>query len=243
MRRISLALAVTAAGCQTASPASSTSTAAEHGHGHGHGHGGEHGGGHGHGPGHFSDPSKYVPAWNSPERDTWQKPDEIVAALGIAPGATVVDLGTGTGYLLPALSKAVGPDGRVVAQDLEPAMLTFIEESAAREGWKNVVTAQGAVDDPRLASGSVDAIVTLNVWHHIENRGAYAARLREALKPGGSFVVVDFLKEQTEGFGPPLAMRLSADEVSADLVAGGFVVDVVAETMPRHYVVRGRRAP
>lgn len=238
MRHISLALAVTAAGCQT-SPATSTSTPAEHGHGHGHGHGG----GHEHGPGHFADPSKYVPAWNSPERDAWQKPDEIVAALGVAPGATVVDLGTGTGYLLPALSKAVGPSGRVMAHDLEPAMLKFIEESAAREGWKNVVTAQGAADDPRLASGSVDAIVTLNVWHHIENRGAYAARLREALKPGGSFVVVDFLKEETEGFGPPMSMRLTADDVSADLVAGGFVVDVVAETMPRHYVVRGRRAP
>lgn len=47
----------------------------------------------------------------------------IVAGLGIAPGSTVLDVGTGTGVLLPFLAEAVGPEGRVVAVDFAPAML------------------------------------------------------------------------------------------------------------------------
>lgn len=202
-------------------------------------HGGAPDGGHGgHG---FHDPEAYVAAWNDPARDAWQKPEEIVAALGVAPGATVVDLGAGTGYLLPSLVATVGPEGRVTALDVEPAMLTFLDAAAAREGWTQVTTHAAAPDDPRLPPDAADAIVTLNVWHHIEDRPAYAARLLPALKPGGAFVVVDFLKEETDGFGPPLAMRLTAEEVMADLQAGGFEVELVPETMPRHYVVRGRR--
>lgn len=210
----------------------------------GHHHGGhhDHGGGHHAGAGdHFADPTQFVAAWNDPERDAWQKPDEIIAALGVSAGATVVDLGAGTGYLVPALSRAVGPDGQVLAADIEPAMLTFLQEAATREGWTNVRTHASAPDDPKLAAASVDAVVTLNVWHHVNDRGAYAARLLQAIEPGGSFVVVDFLKESTEGFGPPIEMRLTAEDVAADLRAGGFEVEVVPETLPRHYIVRGRR--
>jgi predicted methyltransferase len=206
-----------------------------------HGEHGEHGAHAGHDAGHFADPSRFVPAWNDPARDAWQKPEEIIAALGLAPGAVVVDLGAGTGYLVPALSRAVGPTGEVVALDIEPAMLTFLQEAAAREGWTQMRTHAAAPDDPRLAPASVDAVVTLNTWHHIADRGVYAGKVLQGLKPGGAFVVVDFLKEPTEGFGPPLEMRLTAEDVAADLRAGGFEVDVVPETMPRHYVVRGRR--
>lgn len=198
-------------------------------------------GGHHHGPGHFADPSRFVAAWNDPERDIWQKPAEILAAMEIGPGDTVVDLGAGTGYLLPALSAAVGPEGRVVALDIEPAMLAFLDESAAAEGWANVATHAAAPDDPRLPPGGADAIVTLNVWHHVEAREAYAARVLDALAPGGTFVVVDFLKEETEGFGPPLEMRLHAEQIMAELRAGGFEVELVDETLPRHAIVRGRR--
>ncbi|MCK6524745.1 methyltransferase domain-containing protein [Myxococcota bacterium] len=221
-------------GCRAAAP----HTEAGHGAGHGEGHGVGHGA---HGADHFADPSRFVADWNSPERDAYQKPEEIVAALGLTAGQTVVDLGAGTGYLLPPLVKAVGPDGVVIATDIEQAMLTFLDEAKAKEGWTTVRTHLSPMDRLGLPDTSVDAVVTLNVWHHIEGRGAYAATVLQTLKPGGVFVIVDFLKEETEGFGPPLSMRLSAEEVVADLVAGGFEAEVVPETMPRHYVVRGRR--
>jgi ubiquinone/menaquinone biosynthesis C-methylase UbiE len=206
-------------------------------------HGGPHQGPHEgpHGEGHFADPEQFVPSWNDPARDAWQKPEEIVRALELSPGATVVDLGAGTGYLLPFLSEAVGPEGQVLAADVEPAMLAFLEGAVADEGWVHVRPHKASFDAPQLDPASVDGIVTLNVWHHIEGREAYAAKVFEALKPGAAFVVVDFLAEPTEGFGPPLEMRLSAEQIVAELTAGGLEAEVLPETMPRHYVVRGRR--
>lgn len=188
---------------------------------------------------HFVDPERFVPSWNAPERDAWQKPEEILDAMKVQPGATVVDLGAGTGYLIDKLSAAVGPEGTVIAADIEPAMLAFLEDAAKKEGWTNVRTHASRPDDPQLPPGSVDAIVALNVWHHIGDREAYAAKLRDALQPGGVFVVVDFLAEETDGFGPPLAMRLSAEQVVEELQAGGLAVSVVEETLPRQYLVRG----
>ncbi len=230
---------VSATDGSAAGPAHGDAGHAHGGHGDaGHAHGGHGGSGHAHG---FADPARYAPAWNDPGRDAWQKPAEILAALGVGPGATVVDLGAGTGYLTPHLSGHVGPDGAVIAADVEPAMLAFLQEAAAAEGWGNVRTHQAAYDALGLPPGTADAVVTLNVWHHIEDRAAYARRLAEVLKPGAAFVVVDFLKAETEGFGPPLAMRLSAEEVVAELSAGGLQAEILPETMPRHYVVRGVR--
>ena len=226
-------LGAVVSGCRATAPHSS---AEGHGAGHGAGHHAQ-----GHGPDHFSDPSQFVAAWNAPDRDVYQKPDEIVAALGLTPGQTVVDLGAGTGYLLPPLVKAVGPEGVVIAADIEQAMLTFLGDAAKKEGWATVRLHLSAMDDLGLPAASVDSVVTLNVWHHIEGRPAYAAKVLQTIKPGGVFVIVDFLKEETEGFGPPMSMRLSAEEVVAELVAGGFEAEIVLETMPRHYVVRGRR--
>ena len=226
-------LGAVVSGCRATAPHSS---AEGHGAGHGAGHHAQ-----GHGPDHFSDPSQYVAAWNAPDRDVYQKPEEIVAALGLTPGQTVVDLGAGTGYLLPPLVKAVGPEGVVIAADIEQAMLTFLGDAAKKEGWATVRLHLSAMDDLGLPAASVDSVVTLNVWHHIEGRPAYAAKVYQTIKPGGVFVIVDFLKEETEGFGPPMSMRLSAEEVVSELVAGGFEAEIVPETMPRHYVVRGRR--
>lgn len=199
-------------------------------------------GDHAHGP-RFDDPSRFVREWNAPDRDAWQKPEEIVRAMRIGAGDVVVDLGAGTGYLVPKLAEAVGPDGVVLAADVEPSMIEYLQQAAAGEGWTSVRTHQMGEDDPRLAPESVDTIVALNVWHHVRDREAFARRLHDALRPGGAFVVVDFLKEKTEGFGPPMAMRLTAEEVAAELEAGGLAAEIVEETMPRHYVVRGTRRP
>lgn len=163
--------------------------------------------------------------------------------MQIAPGATVMDLGAGTGYLVPRLSAAVGESGTVIAQDISPEMIEYLSLTKEKAGWTNVTVSQGAPDDPGLDAGSVDRIVTLNVWHHINDRPAFGRALYASLRPAGMVVIVDFLDEETEGFGPPMEMRLPAEQVVAELNEAGFQATIIEETMPRHYVVRGMKMP
>lgn len=187
----------------------------------------------------FDDPSKYADRWNAPERAATQKPDEVIALMGIEAGATVADLGAGTGYFIPYLSAAVGPTGKVYALDVEDNMLKFIGEMAAKEGLTNVETKKTPFDSTGLGTGSLDRLLTVNVWHHIENREAYAKHLFDVVKPGGKVVVVDFTKEAPEG--PPAAMRLEPQVILDELRAGGFEVSLAQETLPDHYIVVGLR--
>lgn len=186
---------------------------------------------------HFAEPEKFAQDWNDPARDAWQKPGEIVAALDLQEGDTVADLGAGTGYLIEHLRSAVGETGRVLALDVEPAMIDFLRQRGAQDGWTNVTAIQSAHADPKLEAASVAAVVTLNTWHHIEEREAFARKLHRSLEAGGRFVIVDFLPEPTEGRGPPLEMRLAAESVVRELERAGFQTEIAKETLPRHYVV------
>ncbi|MGF1507901.1 MAG: class I SAM-dependent methyltransferase [Myxococcota bacterium] len=190
----------------------------------------------------FSSPETFAEEWNSPDRDVWQKPEAIVAALALEPGATVVDLGAGTGYLTERLRGEVGPKGRVLALDVEPAMVAFLEKRRSSAGWRNVEVRRSAHDDPKLAPRSVDAIVTLNTWHHIAARSSFGKKLHSALREGGRLVIVDFIPEPTEGRGPPIQMRLAPEAVVRELEAAGFSAEVIDEALPRHYMVVGTRS-
>jgi SAM-dependent methyltransferase len=216
-----------------------------HGHAHdtGHGHG-AHGAGHAHGAGplvhRFERADDWVAAFEGPERDAWQKPAEVVAAMRLAPGMRVADLGAGTGYFLPHLSRAVGPAGAVIGLDIEQDMVRYMTERAARERLANVTARRVSPDDPGLDPGSVDRVLVVNTWHHIPERPAYAAKLKAALRPGGAVVVVDFT--DAARVGPPKEHRISAEAVSAELRAGGLSPEIIAENLPEQYIVVGKRA-
>ncbi len=188
----------------------------------------------------FKDAEQWSARFDSPERRAWQKPEEVAALLEIEPGMTVVDLGAGTGYFLSHLSAAAGEGGRVLALDVEPDMVRFMGERAQREGLANVEPRRIPFDDPELEPGSVDRILIVNTWHHIEERAAYSEKLLAALKPGGRVYVVDFTKDSPSG--PPVSERLKAETVIAELGGGGLAAEMAEETLPRQYVVVGRRA-
>ncbi len=218
-----------------------------HGHGHQkHGHGHEkHGGGvtdyEHHTMAHdFSDAEKWTARFDNPERKAWQKPAEVVELMAVEPGMTVVDLGAGTGYFLSYLSQAAGGQGRVLALDPEPDMVEFMSERAQRESLANVEARRIPFDDPELEPASVDRVLIVNTWHHIAERDNYAQKLLTALKPGGGVYVVDFTHDSPSG--PPVAERLNAEQVITELAGGGLDAEVIEETLPRQYVVVGRRA-
>lgn len=206
-----------------------------------HGSHGSHGGGH-HGQGlthDFGDAARFAKVFDDPARDSWQKPAELVALLGLAPGQRVADLGAGTGYLLPHLARAVGPTGSVVGLDVAEGMVTWMRERIQREGLVGVEARQVAFDDPGLAPGSVDVVVTVDTWHHVDGRGAYARKVAAGLAAGGRFVVVDFTRESPEG--PPAAHRITPESVVEELVGAGLDARVVEETLPYQYVVVGTK--
>ncbi|MBI4586267.1 MAG: class I SAM-dependent methyltransferase [Planctomycetes bacterium] len=187
----------------------------------------------------FEKAEEWARKFDSPERDAWQKPGEVVSSMQLARGMTVADLGAGTGYFLPSLSRAVGDSGTVLALDIEPGMVRYMEERAQREGLKNVKPLLVPWDDPQIAPASAHRILIVNTWHHIPDRTAYAGKLARGLAPGGTVTIVDFTLESSKG--PPRHERVPPAKVVEELRAGGLVAEVAAEDLPEQYVVVGKK--
>ncbi len=187
----------------------------------------------------FEHADDWAKVFDDPARDAWQHPDDVVADLGLAPGMVVADVGAGTGYLEARLSRGVGASGHVIAEDIEPDMVRYLRDRAARDGWANVEPLLGTTDDPALPAGGVDRIVILDVWHHVPDRVAFARKLAAALRPGGSVHIVDFTMAAKHG--PPPAHRLAPSAIVADLAAAGLDAKVSATALPEQYIVIGTR--
>lgn len=129
-----------------------------------------------------------------PDRDAEQKPKELVETMGVKPGMTVADIGSGAGYMLPWLSRAVGPSGKVYAQDIFDDFLEKAKATAAREKLTNVEFFKGTETAPNLPAGSVDIALALDSYHHYDYPEKMLAGIHEALKPGGRLVIVEFYK-------------------------------------------------
>jgi SAM-dependent methyltransferase len=181
---------------------------------------------------------RYVAMLESPGRARWQRPDALVASLGIDPGSAVADLGTGSGYFLPQLDAAVGAGGRVVAQDIDEDLVAFVGERAEREGLVRVVTRLGEPDDPHLEPDSYDVILMVDVYHHVSQPAPFLAHVRRALKPDGRFFVFDFAPGDhvpTEISGT--AHRIEPARVIADGEAAGLVLRGHRPWEPYQFVV------
>lgn len=185
----------------------------------------------------FDDPQRWSAVFDDPARDAWQRPDELVAALQLAPGATVADIGAGTGYFNRRLAGAVGPQGRVIAVDIEPALVEHMRARAAQEATPNVEPRLGAPADPGLKPGEVDLVLLVNTYHHIDGRVAYFSALKAAMKPGGRLVVVDYRPDGDPEIGPPPAHRLAPEAVSAELGQAGWTAGRSLDVLPQQFVL------
>jgi ubiquinone/menaquinone biosynthesis C-methylase UbiE len=185
----------------------------------------------------FEDVDRWVAAFEGPERDRRQKPDEVVAALKIPDGASVADIGAGTGYFSRRFSRVVGERGVVYAVDLEPNMLRYIAKRARTEGQRNVVPVLAQPDSPMLPPRSVDLVFICDTIHHIENRDRYYRLLREDLRPGGRLVIVDFKKDASVTEGPPPEMRIDRAELESELSRAGFSVAEELDFLPDQYLI------
>ncbi len=191
-----------------------------------------------HAHGTFSGAERWSERFDDPARDAWQRPDEVLRALALAPSMTVADIGAGTGYFAVRLARAV-PQGNVIATDIEPDMVRYLEERARRERLPNLRAVHASHDRSGLAPNSVDAILIVHVWHHLGDRACYARDLASALRPGGRLFAVDFSPAAHRG--PPMHMRLAPETLIAELAGAGLTAAVSPIALPDQYIVEARK--
>ena len=186
----------------------------------------------------FAGAEAWAKVFDDPARDAWQRPDDVLRALDLAPAMTVADVGAGTGYFAVRLARAV-PAGVVIATDLEADMVRYLGERAHREGLANLRAARATATASGLAARSVDRILVVDVWHHLADRAGYARDLAAALRPGGKLVVVDFTLAARRG--PPAQHRLPPEAILADLRAAGLTAAASPIALPDQYIIVAAR--
>ncbi len=179
----------------------------------------------------------------SPDRAAWQKPDQIMDALGIADGSTVADIGAGAGWFTIQLARRVGPNGAVYAQDVQRQMLEAIRRRVSREGLQNVQARLGTGSDPNLPARAIDAILVVDVYPEVDDRVTFLRNLSGALKPSGRIGVVNY-KPGQGGPGPASTanegVRVESAAVEADARAAGLRVLSRANLPFQYLIVLGR---
>ncbi|MDA1316007.1 MAG: methyltransferase domain-containing protein [Acidobacteria bacterium] len=180
-----------------------------------------------------------------PDRVERQKPVELLEAIGVTPGQTIGDIGTGVGFMLPYMADAIGPSGRVYAEDIQDDFLEKAQAVAAEHGLKNISFVKGDPNDVKLPENSLDLALILDVYHHINYPEATMASVYKALKPGGRLAVIDFYRSREH---PSMSeerlknhIRLDRDGFKAEIEAGGFNFDRTFDHLPYQYVLMFRK--
>ena len=170
------------------------------------------------------------------EREVEEAPDKALDAIGIQQGSTVADIGAGSGYMTVRLAARVGPAGMVYANDLQAPMLALLQKRLAREHIGNVQLVQGAVDDPKLPPSTIEMALLVDVYHELSAPQAMLRHLRDALKPAGRLVLLEYRKED-----PSIPIRvehkMSVAEAKQEVEAEGYTLTRVDETLPRQHIL------
>ena len=171
-----------------------------------------------------------------PERESEEAPSKAIEALDLKEGMVVADIGAGSGYYTSRMSKRVGPTGRVYATDIQPGMIELLDRRVKAEGLSNVTTILGDMEDPRLPPRAIDLAIMVDVYHELQQPQLFLQRLKEAFKPGGRLVLLEFRKEDPKI--PILEVhKMSVAEVKAELEAEGFVLDKVIDVLPWQHII------
>lgn len=158
-----------------------------------------------------------------PDRDAWQRPDQIMDALRIGDGSKVADLGAGSGWFTVRLARRVGPNGLVWAEDIQRQMIEAIKRRVARENLPQVKFVLGEANDPKLPE-PVDAVLIVEAYHEMDQPVVLLKNVAKYLNPGGRIGIVEFKKDGA-GPGPDMKDRVDPDEVIETARAAGLVLE------------------
>lgn len=170
------------------------------------------------------------------EREREEEPDRALRVLAVQPGSTVADVGAGSGYFTVRLAGLVGPGGKVYATDLQPGMLQILQGRLTRERIQNVELVLGTHDNPRLPPSSVDLILMVDVYHEFSEPQTMLRRLRDALRPEGRLVLLEYRAED-----PRVPIRaehkMTVAQAKLEVEAEGFSLTTVNEDLPWQHIL------
>ena len=159
-------------------------------------------------------------------RDRLGEAEEVIELAGVKPGMSVADVGSGEGYYTVRLARAVGPKGRVLAEDIVPRVRDSLSERVQRENLNNVAVKLGTPDNPMLPRQSFDRVFLVHMYHEVQSPYAFLWHLRESVKPDGLVIVVDSDRPiKQHGIRPKQLQcefaALGLEPVKASRVTGG----------------------
>lgn len=187
-------------------------------------------------------PPEHLGILEGPDRDAWQRPDQIMDELGIGEGSVVADLGAGGGWFTVRLAYRVGPNGRVYAEDIQHQMIEAIKRRVAREQLANVKTILGTPADPGLPA-PVDAVLIVDAYAEMEHPVTLLRNVAASLKPHGRIGIVNF-KKDGHGPGPAMDERVDPERVIRDAESAGLQLLSRPQFLRYQYMlVFGKRAP
>ena len=170
------------------------------------------------------------------EREEEEHPAEVLDSLDLRLGEVVADLGAGSGYFTFRMAPKVGQTGRVLAVEIQEAMLTTLRARAATLKATNVEVVKGSEIDPHLPAGAVDVVLVVDVYHELAYPFEVMTKVRESLKPGGRVVFVEYRKED-----PAVRIKevhkMSVKQLEREMSAVGLVRVRTVETLPLQHIV------
>ena len=161
------------------------------------------------------------------ERDSWMKVGVLFQEAGVQEGMSIADIGCHEGYLSIHLSRAVGAQGKVYAEDVNQYRLRRLAQNAEELGIQNITTILGDYDNPKLPKGKLDVIFVIDTYHEIEAYEKVLKQLRKALKPDGKLLILEKLKAHLRGSSRSAQASghtLSSNYVKEELETAGFEV-------------------
>ena len=181
--------------------------------------------------------SEMAAQFESPSPAVFRYRVAIAGLMDLKPGMVAADIGAGSGYLARLMAGLVGPEGKVIATELEPSMVTYMNDRARAEGIRNLTAVQGQVSSTGLDPASVDAAAVVNAFSCFDRPNDMLQSLARSLKPGGLLMIVDAPRE---GQGTSQT-GVDADDVVALATAAGFQHMDEIGIVPGEYVLRFRR--
>ena len=170
-----------------------------------------------------------------PDREAWQRPDQVMDAVHVAEGTTVADIGAGGGWFTMRLARRVGPNGRVYAVDVQRLMIEAIRRRVQREGLNNVTAVLGTNDDPRLSPDArTDAVLIVDAFHEMDEPVVMLQNIARTLKPQGRIGIVDY-REGEGGPGPLAEERVPPAVVISQAAAAGLKLVEEHTFLPYQY--------